>query len=244
MKFDQTVQTYLRGDEFSSTIKVPIAVSGPANPSSIRYLCDQVADKRVIHLGCADHYEMIDNVMAKGKWLHATLAESAQECVGVDINKKTLDYIVENYGIEGLHCADITVDDLDFLGDEMWDLALLPDILEHIPDLHSFLASLQKQLQNRCEQVLITVPNALCFRNMKTAYFRGLEKINTDHRYWFTPYTMGKALTDAGFDPAGMEFHYTTRGLGKRRVLDRLGRKLFWRQNHFSDTLVMICQVG
>lgn len=52
--------------------------------------------------------------------------------------------------------------------------------------------------------VLLTTPNALRLRNRRlwTA-----ELVNTDHRYWFSPYTLAKSLVDADLSPTS--FWYT-----------------------------------
>ena len=47
---------------------------------------------------------------------------------------------------------------------------------------------------------VITVPNALCFTR-KAVFMNGFERINTDHRYWFTPYTIAKVMYEAGIMP-------------------------------------------
>lgn len=44
----------------------------------------------------------------------------------------------------------------------------------------------------------MTVPNALSKINFELAQ-KNIECINTDHKYWFTPYTTIKVLNEAGY---------------------------------------------
>jgi hypothetical protein len=44
---------------------------------------------------------------------------------------------------------------------------------------------------------VITVPNAWTQTTMRMAN-RSAEIINSDHRYWFTPYTLSKVIVQAG----------------------------------------------
>ena len=46
--------------------------------------------------------------------------------------------------------------------------------------------------------MIVTVPNALRERNCRASRNDG-EIINSDHRFWFTPFTIAKVLTVADF---------------------------------------------
>ena len=46
--------------------------------------------------------------------------------------------------------------------------------------------------------MVFSTPNAFRFNNVINT-LKGFECINTDHRYWFTPYTLSKVLTDSGY---------------------------------------------
>ena len=48
------------------------------------------------------------------------------------------------------------------------------------------------------DNIIITVPNAFWLQNLRFA-FRTREGINTDHRHWFSPFTLLKHLRTAGF---------------------------------------------
>jgi len=57
------------------------------------------------------------------------------------------------------------------------------------------------------DKMIITVPNAgsyYCFKNAR----RNFERINTDHRYLFSPYTLMKCLYISGF--YNQKFYFVT----------------------------------
>ncbi len=47
------------------------------------------------------------------------------------------------------------------------------------------------------DRIIVTVPNAFKFENFLNA-MRDREAINSDHRYWFTVYTIAKVMTLSG----------------------------------------------
>lgn len=72
-------------------------------------------------------------------------------------------------------------------------------MLEHIDNPCLFLSDVQKKYHGIVDRLVITVPNALSYQNMKYT-FLNKEYINTDHRYWFTPYSLGKIVTLVGME--------------------------------------------
>ena len=78
-----------------------------------------------------------------------------------------------------------------------WDYIVAGEVLEHIDDPVMFLKSIREKYGACTERILITVPNALSYTNFRFA-LRNIEMINTDHRFWFTPYTLLKVASQAG----------------------------------------------
>jgi hypothetical protein len=72
------------------------------------------------------------------------------------------------------------------------------EVLEHLGNPADFLASVRKSYRNCCRRLLVTVPNALRLENGVFALL-SREVINSDHRCWYSPYTLAKVLTEAGF---------------------------------------------
>ena len=73
-------------------------------------------------------------------------------------------------------------------------------MLEHIDDPVGFLVALREKFSGCVQELIITVPNAFSQKNHERAR-EGIEKINSDHRYWFTPYTLAKVVVSAGLTP-------------------------------------------
>jgi 16S rRNA G966 N2-methylase RsmD len=123
-----------------------------------------------------------------------------------------------------------------------FDFAVLGEILEHVNDPVCFLKRIKNNLQNICTKIIITVPNALRFRRvsdkLKGANLTHVEAINSDHRYWFTPYTIAKVCVEAGVYPEELLFcdpPYISNLLKRRlRLKDVLHASCL------SDTLLII----
>lgn len=238
MKFSEDLKKYFLDEKFNSALKVTIADKKENLQESINFLKELALHKNVIHIGAVDHQDSIDRKIQKGNWLHQHFMEVADKCVGIDINQEGIEYLKSHYGIQNIYCADILKDSLSFLDEQNWDIAFLPDVLEHIPDVFSFLQKLHERLKNKCEYFCLTVPNAFCLRNIVNA-FKGIEKINSDHKYWFTPYTIGKLMAQAGFEV--QEIHYATRGIAKKKkkIEDRIKSFFFRSKPCLRDTIIL-----
>lgn len=155
-----------------------------------------VRGHRVLHVGCCDHIQLIDKKRAEGTWLHDVLCREADACVGVDINREAVDY-VRSLGIHNVYCADLTKELPFDPSEEMIDFVVLGEIVEHLDSPVEFMRHLRANL--KCaHQILVTVPNAFFIENFENAVC-GYERTNSDHRFWFTPYTISKVLSNAGY---------------------------------------------
>jgi hypothetical protein len=83
--------------------------------------------------------------------------------------------------------------------EEKWDYLILGELLEHIDNPVLFLSQIRQKYGKVIDKVLITVPNGLRWVNIKRV-FRNKEVINSDHRFWYTPYTLAKVCTNAGLE--------------------------------------------
>lgn len=167
--------------------------------SRLDVLCDICKDKTVIHVGCADHIPLIKRKMLNGTWLHGLLTKSAKRVLGVDINKEAIDY-VKQIGVNNVICADITKPGNKNIGDGSWDYMLFAEMIEHLPDPVGFLKSVAANYGANAEKFIVTVPNVLGLPFVQLAICNGEERINPDHKAWYTPYTLWKTLDLAGFN--------------------------------------------
>jgi len=69
--------------------------------------------------------------------------------------------------------------------------------LEHLDNPIDFLSTLKKRYASYIDRVILSVPTAFRIDNYRQAK-KTVEVINSDHRYWYTPYTLGKIVTRAG----------------------------------------------
>lgn len=201
MKIPDFLTPYLTGNKFSSglTIRYDWNDDDYVYESRFQLLSRLVRGKKIIHVGCVDHDpSLVDHKIARGKWLHKVLCEEAKRCMGVDINAEGIRYLKENLGYADVAKLDITSQEVGPLLEEKWDYMLLPEVLEHIGNPVDFLSKIRSNLAENVEWLLITVPNAFMHENPRLSA-KGQEAINTDHRFWFTPYTLAKIVQDAGY---------------------------------------------
>lgn len=198
MKLDPVTLEYLRGEKFSNSLNVQYSFYEPI-PNRVDFLTELVKGKQVLHLGCLDHMNLIEEKILNGQWLHKRLTESAQECLGIDIDSEAATYVAEKFGFKNIVLADFTMNQPAGLAEKQWDYAILGELLEHINNPVSFLENICKQFGHHTDRMVITVPNAWTIHTLKNAE-RSAEIINSDHRYWFTPYTLSRVIMEAGME--------------------------------------------
>jgi 2-polyprenyl-3-methyl-5-hydroxy-6-metoxy-1,4-benzoquinol methylase len=166
-------------------------------------LLSLVNNRKVLHFGCCDHLNLIEEKINNGTHLHVNITKVASECVGLDIDNLSLDKI-SSLGLSNCHYYDLLSSSDAFIESKEYDFVLLGEILEHIPNPVEFLRLIAKKFKN-AKEIIVTVPNAFSSKNIYNIK-RGIEEINTDHKYWFTPYTIAKVLTDSGYDAESLYF--------------------------------------
>ncbi len=194
MNKTSSTMSYLKGTKFSNGAYFRVTRSPVVERNSL--LVSMVENKRVLHMGCADHIDLIEKKRKKGQYLHGLLESKASYLVGTDVNRDALSKM-EKSGISGLYHID------NLPENERFDILLVPDVIEHVGNVEEFLESLQKI---NATTIVITTPNA--FRLQNRSLFQS-EIVNTDHRYWFSPYTLSKSIYEAGFSIE--EYYYTDR---------------------------------
>lgn len=203
-----TVDSYLSGRTFSNSGEFRIGRTPLID--RVTLITDLARGKRVMHLGCADHLPLIQQKRADGSYLHDRIADVSQHLVGVDTNAAALGEM-RAAGIDNLYLPEDVPADLEL------DLVVAPDVIEHVGNVEDFL----KYAGSFGCPVLITTPNALRMENRTR--FRS-ELVNTDHRYWFSPYTLARSVVAAGFT---IDECYYTGGFAKRTPLRSLARMYF-----------------
>ncbi len=199
MNFTEEVRKHLNGAAFSSGLIVPLGGAERSLRDRTKMLGDLVQGQSVIHVGFADHAELVAKKIERNDWLHAHICRRASRCIGVDVNAPAVENIRRAHGFADVFAHDLTSDErLAAITDTQWDWLLLPEVLEHIDNPVAFLTKLRELYGSHLRRVLITVPNALELTNLRHL-FKRQEYINTDHRYWFTPFTLAKVCIRAGW---------------------------------------------
>lgn len=218
--FDSIID-YLSGDKFSDNFKITYE-----NEGTVRYRNDVLVEmcrgKRILHIGCCDHVPLIGRKVAENDWLHGQLTACSKYTVGIDIDADAVAAAREISGLDNIHAGDITsADRLAVITERSFDYALFGEVVEHIPNPVLFLQRFRENYGTVVEKIIITVPNAFRAGNIK-GILKNRETINSDHRFFFTPYTIAKVAFDAGFRPEEVHMATFTRaGARKRSVLDR-----------------------
>lgn len=201
MKLSASSSDYLSGDKFATAYSLDLQFDRKDYQlySRIDLLRKLAAGKKMIHVGCVDHdIATITKKLGSDQWLHRILTAASTRCLGIDIHVEGIQYIRDQLGIADVEAADITAGPCAAIVADTWDHMLLAELVEHIDNPVEFLTRIHANYRDHVGSLLVTVPNAFAMRNYKHAK-KGRERINSDHRYWFTPYTISKVLDAAGF---------------------------------------------
>lgn len=201
MRLSEETLHFLRGEKYSNglTIDFEFAEEDHAYSTQIDLLCGLASRKRIIHVGCVDHnIATIDHKRKRKKWLHGRLCSSSQRCHGIDIQEEGIRYIREKLGYNDTSAVDIFGEAFSELAaGDTWDSLFIPEVLEHLENPSGFLRQIREKYRNHFNTIVITVPNGLSYDNWQLAR-KGKEAINSDHHFWFTPYTLAKNVISAG----------------------------------------------
>ena len=200
MKIDPEVLQYLNGETFNKSLTVEIGKSKHRIISRETAITEIIRNKNVIHIGCSDHIQIINEKIKNNTWLHKLITDNASNCIGIDIDKESIEFIKKELGYKNVYHGDILTDDFKIINEDRWDYAVFGEIIEHLDNPVNFLKVFKEKYGKNVSGFIITVPsiyNRSQFRNM----MQYKEIINSDHRFWFTPYTISKVLASAGYKP-------------------------------------------
>ncbi|MDN3546526.1 MAG: class I SAM-dependent methyltransferase [Roseateles asaccharophilus] len=153
-------------------------LKGRSRVDVFRQICE---GKRVLHVGCVD-WPITD--------LQRSLHLQLDSCCTLD----GFDIHPEAFEIMQPHVRGRLFSDWSQVQGP-YDLVLVPEVLEHVPDVQGFLRQLDAV---GASQYVITVPDAYsCFAG-HFDYSKGVqtfvEVVHPDHNCWYTPYTLANVL--------------------------------------------------
>ncbi len=202
MRIQQQDLDYLSGKKFSTTYDFVFNWDDEDKLLVTRQDCliQLVNHKKVIHVGCVDHdIDTIIKKIKKNEWLHGLLCDNAETCLGIDINQTGIDYIKNQLGYPLVEQLDIGEETSAVISQSKWDALVLAEIVEHFDNPVTFLANIRERYKPYVNSIIVTVPNAFALKNHRHSK-QHIERINSDHRFWFTPYTIAKILIQAGYE--------------------------------------------
>jgi len=156
----------------------------------VGHLAALCCGRRVLHIGCADD-TAIEDKLADGRHLHGRLAEVA-DVVGLDLAADRL-VSLGRHGFERLVAGSASAPPFRR---GAFDDIVLGEILEHLSDPGDVLRGLRRA--GLARRLIVTVPNAYSFY-LARQLGRGVEVVNPDHLYTFTPVTLQTLLGRAGW---------------------------------------------
>jgi 2-polyprenyl-3-methyl-5-hydroxy-6-metoxy-1,4-benzoquinol methylase len=161
-------------------------------------LCAQ-AEGEVAHLGCADS-PYTEELLASGELLHARLVRVAR-VTGFDVDQAALELLRQALPGERFVSADVSAG-IPEKERGRYQLALAGEVLEHVPDADAFLRGCSALLAPG-GRLCVTVPNA-CSPKIGLRALLGRESVHPDHRVYYGPRTLARALEGAGYEPLQM----------------------------------------
>jgi len=241
MKFDLKIEKHLTGELFSAGLDIPFYKEKYPNKTRIEKIVEVTKDKQVIHVGCADHLPLIEEKIRNRKWLHGLLLENTNRCIGIDNNVEAVNFINKNLGIKDVYFLNIISDNLILLDEMHWDYMILGEIIEHIDNPVAFLTKIREKYKGKVDKILITAPNVFNLLTIKDIK-NNVENINTDHRFWFSPFTLSKILINSGFSDCELSFAERVKlplfQAVTRRLKFFLGIPVMFHANCFSNLII------
>ncbi|GEP94782.1 methyltransferase domain-containing protein [Chitinophaga cymbidii] len=238
MKLTKTTIDYLKGNKFSNAYSYPISHPEKEVLYRMDYIEKLVENKHILHLGCTDHIPLIKEKISKNLWFHKRLTQASATCLGIDIDAEAIRYVNEEFNFSNIIEHNIVLDSpRQEITSKNWDYMILGEIVEHLSNPCEFLKSIKEKYPT-IKRLIITVPNAFCFANILSS-FRHNEFINTDHKFWFTPFTLAKISIIAGYNVESFCFAQTlprTKKTWKGSIKEMLLRK----KPAYRDTLIMV----
>jgi len=241
MKLEPQILKFLKGDVFQTSLFVDIGKSKHRIVSREAAITEMIKNQNIIHIGCSDHIPVIKQKISNNTWLHKLITDNANECIGIDIDRESIDFIKKETGFQNVFHGDILTDNFEGINEKNWDYVVFGEIVEHLDNPVNFLKVFKERYGEQVSKFIITVPsiyNLHQFRNMMNY----LEIINSDHRFWFTPYTIAKVLVSAGYNPEKITYanlqSLTIRELIIRKIKQITGFKVKYPFYYFNTIII------
>jgi SAM-dependent methyltransferase len=159
--------------------------------------------ERIAHIGCTD-WPYTEYRLAHDDLLHQRLLRFG-DVTGIDIDREGIDRLRQALPDAHLLCVDIA-DGAPEAERGAYDLVLVAETLEHVPDPVSFLRGCGELLRED-GTICVTVPNA-CSPKIGIRTLFGRERVHPDHFVYYGPRTLERTLRAAGFATESMASYF------------------------------------
>jgi len=200
MKIEEGILKYLRGEILDTGLKVQIRRNKYPVISRESQIINIIKNKSVIHLGCSDHIQIINSKIKDNKWLHKLITDNAADCIGIDIDRESVEYLRNELGYKNVYHGNVLSEIIKPVTEKKWDYVVFGEIVEHLDNPVDFLKVFKEKYGKYVSNFIITVPNIYNRHHFKNM-LNYVENINTDHRFSFTPYTINRVIVAAGYRP-------------------------------------------
>jgi hypothetical protein len=205
-----------------------------------KYLLAISLGKRIVHLGCTDWPNQIEQI-ANENLLHTKLLDVAQATLGIDVDADGINHLKKLYKEEGFVCGDVSTSEqvqqaiIDFKP----DIILIPDVLEHIENSRDFLLGVEKVISRTHSIGVFTTPNAFAIKTF-IPVFLGIDFTHPDHCSIHNEFTITHAMNDANLEIS--KIGYLSRDISDRYgiLMQGITKPINWFSRvlpRFSDTL-------
>lgn len=200
-------------------------------------------NKCVLHVGCTD-FPFAEVSVNNETLLHGKLFNNTSTLIGIDIDKKGLDFLRRMYPGVYLHGDLINPDIRTKLEQYNIDLIIVPDVIEHVPNQFDFIKGLLILARNLKAELIITTPNQYALKAMLAAFI-GLDFTHTDHRLIHNMTTLRTAIeTDFKIFNVSYQMDFASRDIKARygkflSLISKLLDKIFFITPYLADTIVV-----
>jgi len=167
-------------------------------------LCE---NKSVLHLGYVQHSHLYEKLIHEGSWVHANIARTASEIVGVDYLENDVNIIREKYNYEGYfgdanHLENVPLN-------RTFDVIVCGELIEHITNPGLMLEGV-KRFMHADSVLIITTPNKWASYYIHQARKKVNEEswINPEHSCWYSHYTLKNTLSRHGYAEVRYDYYF------------------------------------
>ena len=149
-----------------------------------KYILEMCKHRRVLHIGCTD-FPFFEKHCNKGDLLHQKLSFGTSELVGIDMAQEDIKIMQDSgFDVRFMDAQNMTT----LQQENLFEVILLADIIEHVPNPGLILAEAKKLLSPN-GLILISVPNAFGIIRFLKSFFR-YEQVHPDHVAYYSSGTL------------------------------------------------------